>query len=176
MSRTTKRIVTIISLVLLTVFLVAIIGNVTNGFDSLFKPDEWGKKELNPDNLIKLPYLLETEKTVSMEEGVEITVNDDGSIKVKGENKTTSDIEVEICKVKLAAGTYTFTSGVNGCSASRYYLKAGNHYADFNTNTFILSAEEELTVKLVIKPDESINVTFKPVIVAGEKSGSFYAD
>ena len=172
MSKMTKRIITIAALLLVTVFLVAIIGNLTNGFDNLFKPDEWGKKEVNPNNLIKAAtYTIETN---SMPEGIDITVSDEGEIKVKGENKTTDNIVVEICKVNLKAGTYTFTSGVNGCSASKYYLQAGQYYADFNNNTFPLPTDSELTVNLVVTPGESINVTFKPVLVAGEEAGSFY--
>lgn len=175
MSKTTKRIITIAALLLVTVFLVAIIGNLTNGFDNLFKPEEWGKQEVNPDNFIKVDaYTIEKEQ--SMPEGIDINVNDDGTIKVKGENKTTENIVVEICKVNLKAGTYTFTSGVNGCSASKYYLQAGQYYADFNNNTFPLPTDSELAVNIVVTPGESINVTFKPVLVAGEKAGSFYVD
>lgn len=174
MSRRAKRIITIVGCVLATVFLVSLIGNLTNGFEDLFNPSEWGAKELNPDNYIKADIY--TIKDTSDPSGIDIKVNDNGLITAKGENKLESDFTVDICKVTLPAGTYTFTSGVSGTSASKYYLKAGEYTADFNNNTFVLSQETELTVSLVVRAGENINATFSPVIVSGEDEGSFYID
>lgn len=172
MSKTAKRVILILCCILATVFLVSIIGSVTNGFDDLFNPSEWNAKEINQDNLIKKS--LYTISTESHPEGIDVTVNDDGLIRVKGENKTDEDFSLDICTVSLPAGKYTFTSGVAGCSASKYYLIAGTYYADFNNNTFELTTETELTVSMIVKPGEKISTTFSPVIVPGEESGSFY--
>ena len=173
MSRTTKRnLIVIVVAVLLSVFVATLIGTMTNGFEDTFNPEEWNKKDVNTDNLIsKDSYLIRTQ---SYEQGLEVEVKDNGLIKVTGENKDAETMQIDICKVTLPAGTYTFSSGVNGTSASKYYLKAGDYYADFNNNTFTLTQETELTVSIFVLKGEEVNCTFAPVIVPGEEEGSFF--
>ena len=175
MSKTTKRnIILVVVAVLLAVFVSTIIGTLSNGYENIDDPASWGQKDINPDNLIKVAdYSINTQ---SLESGIDIVVDDDGRIKVQGENKTTSDVTVEIVKVTVPAGTYTFTSGVSSTSASKYFLKANGYYADFNNNTFELASETTLTISLNVKAGEELNVTFAPVLVAGDEAGTFYID
>ena len=175
MSRTTKRnLIVIIVAVLAAVFISTLIGTMTNGFEDVFNPEEWNRKDVNTDNFIsKENYLI---KTMSYPNGLEVTVKDNGLIRVTGENKDSENAVIEICKVTLPAGTYTFTSGDSGTSASKYYLKAGDYYADFNNNTFTLAEETELTVSISVLKGEEVSATFSPVIVEGEKEGSFFID
>ena len=175
MSKTTKRnIIVIIVAVLVAVFISTLIGSLSNGYEDLFEPSKWNKGDINTENFIsKEHYLI---KTTSFEEGIEVVVDSDGLIKVNGENKSDSTFTADICTITLPAGTYTFTSGVAGTSASKYYLKAGDYYADFNNNTFELEEETELTVVLNVLKGETINTIFAPVIVEGEEEGSFYLD
>ena len=175
MSKTTKRnIIVIIVAVLVAVFISTIIGSVSNGYKDILNPSEWNKKEVNNANFIAAEnYFI---KTQSYEQGIEVEVKDNGLIKVNGENKDDETVQIDICTVTLPAGTYTFTSGVSGTSASKYYLKAGNYYADFNNNTFTLEEDTELTVSLFVLKGEEVNATFAPVIVPGEVEGSFFID
>ena len=175
MSRTTKRNLIVIAVaVLVAVFIATLIGTITNGFEDIFNPSEWNKKDVNTKNYIKAEnYSI---KSLSYTEGIEVEVKDNGTIHVSGTNKDSKTLEIEICKVTLPAGTYTFSSGVSSTAASKYFLKAGDYYADFNNNTFTLSQETELTVSLSILKGEELNKTFAPVIVQGKDEGSFFVD
>lgn len=170
----TKRIIILIVSILLVVLAVSAIGFATNGFSK--DKDTWGITQVNEDNLFKADeYSIESANTG---DGYEVTVSDDGEIKIKGTNNSGAEVRLAVQEIKLAAGTYTFTSGVSSTSKGSYCMMitdgTSTYYADFSGNTFDISAEGTFTAYIVIQDEATVNVTFKPVIVEGETAGSFF--
>ena len=169
-----KRILLIVLCVLAVVLAVSAIGFATNGFDK--ETDNWGITQLNEKNLFKVDsYAIESQNTG---DGYDVTVSDDGEIKITGKNESGSEVKLVVQEIKLAAGEYTFTSGVSGTSKNGYCMMLSDgtttYYADFSNNTFEINAEATFTAYIVIQDEVTVNATFKPVIVEGAESGSFY--
>ena len=170
----TKRIIILIVSILLVVLAVSAIGFVTNGFNK--DKDTWGITEVNEKNAFKADAY--TIKSANTGDGYEVTVSDDGEIKVKGTNNSGAEVKLAVQEIELAAGTYTFTSGAKGTSKTSYCMILSDgtttHYADFSGNTFEVSADTTFTAYILIQDKAEINVTFTPVIVEGEDAGSFF--
>lgn len=170
-----KKVITIIVCLVVGVFLTSMVGFMTNSFDT--NKDNWGIAQLNEDNFINVDdYVI---KDQNSGDGYSIDVSDKGEIKVTGKNESGAAVTLEIQQITLPAGTYTFTSGVNGTSKNSYHLYLDNgeettYYADFGTNTFTISAEDTFKIYLSIAKDAEVNKTFKPVLVKGETAGDFY--
>lgn len=169
-----KRIFILLGALLVIILAVSAIGFATNGFDK--DRDNWGITQLNEDNLFSADsYSI---KSANTGDGYEVTVSEDGHIKVKGTNESGAEVKLAVQEIKLASGTYTFTSGVSGASKSSYCMMITDgtttHYADFSNNTFEISAEATFTAYIVIQDKADINVTFEPVLVPGEDAGTFY--
>lgn len=169
-----KHVFIIIGCILVAVFLSTMIGFATNGHDR--NEDNWGITQVNKDNFFKsADYTIMTKNTG---DGYNVTVSDKGEIKVTGKNESGTLAKLEVQRLTLPAGTYTFTSGASGTSKSGYhmYLTDGTNtiYADFDQNTFTVSAEASYTAYISIADECEISSTFKPVLVKGEEEGSFY--
>ena len=164
--------------VLCCVLLCGFIGWMTSGFTA-FDKDSMADRfspSVNESNFYNAECV--TLKSGNSGDGVTVTVNDDGSVKVKGKNENKTDsLEYTIGTVTLEAGTYTFTA-LDGASKNGSLVVAidgeTEYCADFGENTFTLDSETELVIKLVIKPDVEINSTVYPVIVEGDEPGDFY--
>lgn len=175
----TKKIIFGVVAVLLVVGLVTGIGFMTKGFTEK-DPDNWTIRDRNEENLFTLEdYTLEGTKNTG--DGITVTANKDGSITIDGKNHSTEEIEIEIGKITLEAGTYTFTSGYSNSGLYSAYLNlqtsGGEYSADFggDNGTFTLSAEATGTVYLVIASDFQFNnKTLYPVIAEGDSEVSFY--
>ena len=170
-----KNIVTIVCCLIVGVFLASMVGFMTNGFDK--NQDNWGITQLNDENYFKVANY--TIKDQNSGDGYQVKVSDKGEIEVTGKNESGAAVTVEIQSITLPAGTYTFTSGVNGTSKNSFYLYLDSgdgttYYADFGTNTFTLSAEDTFKAYISIAKDAEVNKTFKPVLVKGEAAGDFY--
>lgn len=177
LSRKTKNALIIVLLVVGVVILTGLLGFATNGFTET-NPENWELYSLNKDNYFKVgDYTL---KTMNSGSGFNITVTDQGQIKVSGKNETETAAEIEVQTIVLPAGTYTFSSGAKGTSLPGYNmcLKDGGskvYYSDFgDTSTFTLEAETTLTAYINIGADKTCNVTFSPVVIEGKESGSFF--
>ena len=177
LSKRTKNTIIVILLVASTVVLTGLLGFATNGFSET-NPENWELYSINKDNYFKVDDY--TVKTINSGNGYNITVTDNGQIKISGKNETESAVEIEVQQIKLPAGTYTFTSGANGTSLQGYNMclkdsSTGVYYADFGENsTFTLASETELTAYINIGAEKTCNVTFSPVIIEGEEKGSFF--
>ena len=169
-----KKILKIVGIVLVAVMLLgvglfAFNGGLTDAFD----------RDKNEDNLIKVDtsYI----KTHNTNRGVEITVKDNGVIKLSG--KATSDYSVKVASVKLAAGTYTI-SGLDEPDINRFWMyvqhSGGEAIAGTDGASFTLNAEETVVIYLSWAEDYNFNLfnenTVRPVIVEGKEAGSFYAE
>ena len=139
-------------------------------------------RDTNPDNLIKVnETYIQSQKT---NYGLEVTVEDDGTIKLKGD--TSANEELIVQTLTLPAGTYTI-SGIEKVNLAKMTLCAkwgGGNVANAGTGnaTFTLDAETEVTVSLIIEGSEDgesniewANRTIRPVIVEGTEEGKFYA-
>ena len=165
----TKRLFKRIGMILL----IAILGGLIASF-ALTVADGF-ERELNPDNLMPAEYLIEDGDTNGV--GIDISVNDDGVIKLNG--KATSDDEYSVCFITLKPGTYTISgikSNLDGVALKVLYNGNMSAVSGLMDDTFVI--ETETTVEVVITVAEGtwcINKTIKPVIVEGEKPGDFYA-
>lgn len=137
------------------------------------------KKELNPDNLIDVTaegYI----KSQNTARGVEIDVDDDGIIRLYG--KSTSAGSVTVATVELQPGTYTL-SGVSNPNIDEFgmrvqYGSGDVAFAGTESATFEIMATETVSVIIYWADDYNFNIftNYKvtPVLVSGDKAGSFY--
>ena len=122
-------------------------------------------------------YKSENVTLVSMNDGngLVFTVNDDGSVKVKG--TAMAPYEKVIGKVILNKGTYTFTA-LEGASLHTAYVTANTSpvtYADFGNNTIEITEDNtEVEITLNVLEGAELDVTIYPVIVSGDKAGNYY--
>ena len=136
--------------------------------------------ERNPDNLIEFDenYLRDTKTNY----GLEVKVDDNGVIKLKGE--TTRNEELIVQTVTLPAGTYTI-SGIAKPNLAKMVLRATwgageQALAGLDSATFTLEEDTVVTVSIVIEGSDGENTidwanrTIKPVIVEGNVAGDFY--
>ena len=152
---------------LLSIFFIGV------GVFMIDKLTDWEFKTLNEDNLIKVDnYTIVDDKNAD----IAIDVKDDGQIAVKGKNKTETDAEKAIVAITLEKGDYYISSGDKKTSSTTYYLvlrdtEGGEIIAD---DDFTVTESTNYTLYIVVKPGVEIDTTFAPVLVKGDKAGSFY--
>ena len=176
MNTNSKIIVAVIAAVLGSILLIGVIGNA---FGMFAKPlDEMLKKERN-----ELNYLDNwTLKSQDSGDGVKVTVNDDGTVKLNGKNNGGNPLVYTYEEIALEAGEYSVWGNAGGATKDTYHIvvkdEAGNvlAYADFdNNNTFKLDASTKVIVSIVVMGDSSVNGTFEPVLCKGVERVDFYA-
>lgn len=140
----------------------------------------------NKDNLV---HTLEEYEGKSGTDGNGLlwTVNNDGSVRCKGEitNDDLDEASFELGTVKIEKeDVYTLTGAPEG-SKSTFFIKAeyedeaGNLktvYSDFNgecTSSEKIPAGTEVKISIVVKSGVAIDQIFKPTFVAGDKAGEF---
>ena len=168
-SQKAKRIAKRVALVLVAALVGGVMGSMVTTNGGIFNRD------LNEDNLIKAEnYLVKDED--DNDKGITVTVKEDGTIKLNGTAK--EDDEYTVAEVVLQPGTYTI-SGVKS-DKDGYGLKAvfgtNEHFAGTKTETFTVTTAT--TVSIVIYAVEDtfcLNTTIRPVLVAGDEAGEFYA-
>lgn len=161
-------------IILCSTALLGVIATVTDGFQ------DFEFRQVNEDNLIKVDDYVTTLDGYK-QDGLKVSVNDDGVIAVTGENKTESNIEIEVCSVTLKADEYTLSCEAKGIDDKTYYIKAVDETNDkivtvdsSKGETFKIEAEATYTIYIVVCDGEKIDTTFKPVLVDDDKAGSFY--
>ena len=159
----------ILSIILVVAFLG---GAATLAISSL--------RERNPDNLIKVDENYAISRKTGY--GLEVVVDDDGTIRLKGQTSKNEQIIVQT--VTLPAGEYTI-SGIEDPNLAKIVLKAtwgtGNvAYAGLE-DKIVLEEETAVEVSIDIQGCEDgentiswKNATIRPVIVAGDEPGDFY--
>lgn len=166
-----KKILAIIIL-LLAVMGISALATWTDGFTA------WELKELNEDNLVKLANYDAAFETADYDD-LDIEVDEDGVIAIEGENKGTEDLKIKVATVTLAKGEYTISSGAKGADDKTYYMSivVGDKEIiadDGEDSTFKVESEETFEIYITVCDGEKIDTTFKPVVVEGDKAGSFY--
>ena len=170
-----KIIIAVIAAVLASLFLV---GALCNSF-GLFAKD-LGDVTLRQPNEKNLLSEVEVKfETYNTGDGLTMTVEDDGRVKVSGKNETSNDVKVLYATVILAKGEYTLWGADKG-SNSTYHIVAecdGQSYvSNFSNNKIVVSGETAtVNVYIVVKPDTTVSTTLKPVLCAGTEEVSFYA-
>ncbi|MBQ8738162.1 MAG: hypothetical protein IJZ04_01560 [Clostridia bacterium] len=159
--------------VLIAVGLSALFGFITKGFT------DFDVRELNPDNLINVEAYNDTLED-KRDDGLAITVSEEGEITVEGKNKTEADVMIAIQDVTLEVGKYTISSGVKNTDEDTYYLSIVNGeetiIADMEEDsTFTIATNDTTcTVYIVVCAGENVDATFRPVLVEGSSAGDFY--
>ena len=132
------------------------------------------ERKLNEDNLYTSECVTITDRNDG--NGIKVTVNENGSITVKGE--ADSVVNYPIATVSLKAGEYTFTA-LEGASLKGAYvslsLEGVDISADFTGNTFTVVEDTEVALTLHIAEGTEINATVYPVIVEGDEAGAYFA-
>lgn len=185
MKRGTRRWITIIAVVLVSVTLCGILGNVTNGFEYLFEPTEWVFRKVNEDNLYQQVTFLDTDGILADgEKGVTVRLTDDNAIKVNG--YTDETLAISVGTIALKAGkTYVFDGDVDGGSKKTMYMSLnGTNGTTEKAKSFdaavTYTPEEDITVTLVlnIAAEASVdNAKLHPVICIADsvdEAVSFY--
>ncbi|MBO5356479.1 MAG: hypothetical protein J6A95_01805 [Clostridia bacterium] len=177
MKKSTKTIIGIVAIcVLLCSAILGVVAKVTDGFQ------DWEMREVNEDNLINVDNYVSTLDGYK-QDGLKVTVNDDGVIAVTGENKAETDVEIEVCSVTLKADEYTLSCEAKGIDDKTYYLIARTGEGDTATTitvdsskgeTFKVESEATYTIYIVVCDGEEIDTTFKPVLVDDDEAGEFY--
>ena len=166
-----KKRVTIGGVIVICLVMMAIFGAVMKFTNNFTEVDF--SRPLNEDNLYTAECMTLTDRNDG--NGIVITVNENGSFKVKG--TADEDIDEVIGKVTLQPGTYTVNAVDEGTKNTIYVtaeFDGVTKHADFTDKTFTLEAETEVTLILHIVKDTVVNKTVYPVIVSGEESGSFF--
>lgn len=141
----------------------------------------------NPDNLLTLEnYTVEKNKSGDMEGstkyGVTYKVKDDGRIVLSGKNNYNAETDVTVQKVPFAsvtlkAGTYTI-SGYEKAQANTlgvYAMVGSSEYSEAGQTTFTVTQETTVVIGFyVCNGVNTFGKTLYPVLVSGEKAGSFY--
>lgn len=144
----------------------------TDGFTA------WDVTEINEDNLIKVENYNES-LDAEREDGLDVEIDEDGVITVEGENETEETVKIAVCSITLGKGEYTIASHASGTSNKTYYMSIedGENIViadEDEDSTFDVDTETTYTVYIVVCAGEEIDTTFKPVLVEGDKAGSFY--
>ncbi len=181
-------IVCIVAIVLVTILLCALLVRLTNGFTTF-------QRELNPNNLLANEY---DDDEFKLENGIKYKI-EKSVIKLNGTTRVSdaSDIyaiaepDFEIAKIKIPAGTYTFTcfDDADGVSAVGVWSDGGVTYtwcADVTdlkyvngenrvpqTTTFEKETEVTFYIR-VLQGVELKNVKGYPCVVKGDEPGEFY--
>lgn len=162
--------------VLLSSAVLGIIAGVTDGFQN------FEFRQVNEDNFINVDNYVSTLDGYK-QDGLKVSVNDDGVIAVTGENETETDVEIEVCSVTLKADEYTLSCEAKGIDDKTYYLVArmgtGDDVEEIvidsdKSKTFEVDTETTFTIYIVVCDGEKIDTTFKPVLVEGDEVGNFY--
>ena len=135
-------------------------------------------RDLNDDNLIEVSdsYL----ESGTNEKGVEWKVSEDGTIKLYGDPVSAGSVVIQ--QVELEPGTYTYSVGNDKVNKDQFYsyvLYAGVEYIA-GTDSATFEVTEAAIVDVVVSWTEYadfgeiIGTRIQPVLVKGEKVGSFY--
>ena len=162
----------ILIIVLLSVGLSAIFGAITKGFQ------DFDVREVNPDNHLKVESYVEG-LDAKREDGLTVTVDEDGVIKINGKNKTEEAIQIAIQEITLEVGKYTISSGSKNTDEKACFLSIvyseETVIADTDEATFTITANgTAATVYFTVNAGENVDITLKPVLVEGSKVASFY--
>lgn len=176
----------LITAILCVLAVVLLTGFISLRTDSFQNPSGLFERKRNEDNLLQPGdggnYLL-TEQKVSAE-NMTVTPKDNGALVISGYNKygTGSYLEYDVATVTLKKGTYTLSSGYKEVSQYGIYLVASYDSTEVlgdlgdAKGTFTLDKETVVTVSLRVSvSDSKWNATVYPTLVAGEKTGSFWA-
>ena len=159
--------------VLLSVGLCAVFGAITKGFQ------DFDVREVNPDNLLKVESYVEG-LDAEREDGLTVTVDDDGVIKLSGKNKTEEAVQIVVQEVTLEVGKYTISSGSKNTDEETCFISVVNGeetiIADTEKDsTFTITTNDTtVTVYITVNAGETVDLTFKPVLVEGSEAGAFY--
>lgn len=137
------------------------------------------EKTRNKHNLIEIGADTNYIETMNTNRGVQVTVKEDGTIKLSG--KATSSGNVKVTTLTLDSGTYTLSGLESEIDEFQLYAQYGVGdlaIAGTDTATFTLSSRQTVDILISWSEDHVFNVftgnTVRPVLVAGDKAGEFY--
>ena len=174
-----KKILAVVGIVLAAVMLCAVIGNVTGGFENLFKPDEWTFRSVNEDNVYQSFAFADKDGVINDGvNGITVKLDEYNAVKVKGTSE--GDQAIIIASGTLKANTtYVFDSSLDDGSGKTIYMsivdESGEVLAASYTGAVVvdaLSADTTVYVKLNVAADyeAKYTITLKPILCVGESA------
>lgn len=172
----TKIIIASIAVVIVAITACAFLGSISDGFTNW---DDATLFERNTANILSGKFT-----DFNDGNGVKATARKDGSIILNGKNLTDNDIVIPVETVNLSAGTYTLSGASKGSNVT-YHIVA--KYVDgsgatqtaisnFSNKTFTIVNAQDVEISIVVTAKQSVNnVLLRPVLVAGNEIGEFYA-
>ena len=174
----------------LSLLVCGAVSVATNGFTD-FNP--YDRNEANLFTVGEDGNLLEKLSTDALPKGLEVTMDEKGIVKIKGDtsDEETYSTVVLSKEITLEAGkTYTFTTGKKGINKDAteqgkgidviLYGALDSYFADNGglkeDGTFTIAEDATdltFTLKVTIYPGEH-NTTLYPVLVEGDSAVSFY--
>lgn len=167
-----KKVFGLIGIILLCVISLGTFFGI--GAASLNNFAGWDFKTVNEANYINVDDYTIT-ATEDKDADIQVVIDEDGIIEVKGENKTENAVELAVVSVSLEKGDYEFVSNAKRCSKDTYQLvmkdSEGNEViAD---EEFTVEETTAYTVYIVIYEGAEIDTKFAPVIVDKGESTKF---
>lgn len=173
-----KKFITYALCALALVAAMAVVGNLSNGFQNL-NPKDWEILQPNENNLILKDAL---DDKVKSETGFIVTTKN-GVVSLTGKNNGAFNDTVKLGTIKLPAGTYTFTTAKDGVNddttAYTYYMSltddAGTVNMIADEKVIVVTEETEYNISVTVAADQKVDgIKLYPVIVEGEDAEGFY--
>lgn len=147
------------------------------------------EKTLNPDNLLVKKDTYITNLLKETDKGLRIDWKDDGAFVLSGKHADDNEANnamymYEFATLELEPGKYTISSGNDKANAETYgmfvkYDGQIKHNVYGDAVTFDIDGEETKTVIIGFSVKNQYRILyakFEPVLVKGDKAGSFYVE
>ena len=170
MTRKTKNIIKSIAFILVALFAIA----MTLAYVGVF--DRGGSASVyNEENLFNVAdYTIENTE----QDGITVTVNRAGQIKLEGECEAAEGafITIPLQTIELEAGEYTINGLGDGSSDETYFLQNDGLIPPVMEDdvTFELTEDATITFSIVVFGGTEVDVVISPVLVEGDEAGSFF--
>lgn len=179
MKRSTRRWLTILAVVLVSVTLAGVLGHVTGGFENLFKPKKWNLNGVNKENLYQSLEFADEDGVISDgADGVMVTLNKNHEIKVTGVAES-AQVHVIGTYTLQANTSYLFDSSLSNGTKGTIYMAVREVNSDDNivasyTGPVVIAATElaedtEVEIVVYVADETSLrNVTLRPILCTGK--------
>lgn len=188
MKSSTRRWVTILAVVLVSVTLAGVLGHITGGFENLFQPSKWVIRAVNENNLYQSLDFADEKGVISDgADGITVSLNDDHVIKVSGVSEAAQAHVIGTYTLK-ANTSYVFDSSLSNGTKGTIYMAVrmvddGEELVASYTGPAVISASKltaDTEVEIVVYIADKVslrNVNLKPILCTGKTADdlvSFY--
>ena len=178
-SNKAKKILAVVGIVLASVMLCAVLGNISGGFENILKPDKWTFRTVNEDNIYQSFTFGAVDGVINDgENGITVKLEEYNVLKVKGTSEGKQAIIIASGTLK-ADTAYVFDSSLDDGSAKTIYMTVENTDGEVIAASYtgpvkvpVQTADTTVYIKLHVEAEHEIKgtLTLKPVICVGESA------